>query len=310
MNTTARVDAQLEILDRPACLDLLASVGVGRVVASLSALPAILPVPIVLDGDDIVFAVPSGHEFERAVAGSVVAIEADLLDRLTGWSVVVTGRAVPVPDDASKPSGPWPPGSRLCRLGTDLVTGRRLANIPIHVGGAVSAAVDAAVNHHEVATRSSGYGPGGESMPVDECLRRLASEEVGRLAAVVDGKPLVFPVNYVLDGDTVVFRTAAGTKLDAITRSPATFEVDRWTPGGPGWTVSVEGFAVEVTDANGARVRDRMAALPLFPWVPGDRSHLVRVLPVSIRGSLWLGRQSRRSGTFGPNGGDRPALIM
>lgn len=287
MSSIARAETHLEVLDRPACLDLLATVGVGRVVVSLAALPAVLPVPIMLDGDDIVFAVPQGSEFERAVTGSVVAIEADVLDRLAGWSVVVTGRAVPIPDEAPAPTGPWPPGQRLCRLATDLVTGRCLANTPIHVGGAVSAAVDATVNHHAVATRSSGYGSGAQSMPVDECLRRLAGEEVGRLAAVIDGKPLVFPVNYVLDGDTVVFRTAAGAKLDAISRSLATFEVDHWTPGETGWAVSVEGFAVEVTDANGGRVRDRLAALPLFPWVPGDRSHLVRVLPVSMRGFRW-----------------------
>ena len=286
----AQADTHLEILDRPACLDLLASVGVGRVVVSLSDLPAVLPVPIVADADGIVFAVPRGTDFDRAVSGTVVAIEADLLDRLAGWSVVVSGQATPLPDDPPAASGASPAAYRRYRLATDLVTGRRLANAPIHVGGTVPAALDATVNLHAVATRS-GYGAGAESMPVDECLRRLAGEEVGRLAVVVGGKPLVFPVNYVFDGGTVVFRTAAGAKLDAISRSLATFEVDRWVPGDrSGWTVSVEGFAVEVTEANGAQLRHRLAALPLFPWVPGERSHLVRVLPVSVHGRRWAER--------------------
>jgi nitroimidazol reductase NimA-like FMN-containing flavoprotein (pyridoxamine 5'-phosphate oxidase superfamily) len=46
-----------------------------------------------------------------------------------------------------------------------------------------------------------------------ECLRLLATEEVGRLGVVVAGRPEIFPVNYVVDGDEVMFRTDAGTKL-------------------------------------------------------------------------------------------------
>jgi nitroimidazol reductase NimA-like FMN-containing flavoprotein (pyridoxamine 5'-phosphate oxidase superfamily) len=61
----------------------------------------------------------------------------------------------------------------------------------------------------------------------DECLELLASRVLGRVAVVVDDAARVYPVNYLLDGRDVVFRTDEGTKLDAAHRCAlATFEVD------------------------------------------------------------------------------------
>ncbi len=51
-----------------------------------------------------------------------------------------------------------------------------------------------------------------ERLAPDECWDLLAQTNVGRLAVLVDGHPDIFPVNYVLDGDSIVFRTGAGTK--------------------------------------------------------------------------------------------------
>jgi uncharacterized protein len=48
-----------------------------------------------------------------------------------------------------------------------------------------------------------------------ECFALLAREHLGRVAVVDDLGPVVFPVNFVLDRHMVVFRTDAGTKLDA-----------------------------------------------------------------------------------------------
>ena len=47
----------------------------------------------------------------------------------------------------------------------------------------------------------------------DQCLRLLAEDEIGRLAVIAGNTPAIFPVNYALDGDTIVFRTDPGTKL-------------------------------------------------------------------------------------------------
>ena len=47
----------------------------------------------------------------------------------------------------------------------------------------------------------------------DECWRFLAKYSIGRVAIVHFNTPMIFPVNYVVDGHSVVFRTSPGTKL-------------------------------------------------------------------------------------------------
>ncbi|GIU85933.1 MAG: hypothetical protein KatS3mg009_0448 [Acidimicrobiia bacterium] len=121
-----------------------------------------------------------------------------------------------------------------------------------------------------------------EELGRDECLALLARHHLGRLAVVVGGRPLVFPVNYCLDGDRVVFRTDAGTKLHGALGGPVAFEIDG-VDGlyHGGWSVLVVGEAEEVAD--GAE-RDRLARLPLGLWAGGDRSHWVRIRPAAVTG--------------------------
>jgi nitroimidazol reductase NimA-like FMN-containing flavoprotein (pyridoxamine 5'-phosphate oxidase superfamily) len=126
---------------------------------------------------------------------------------------------------------------------------------------------------------------GIETIAREECLELLAGEVVGRIGFVVAGQAEVLPVNYVLDGDAVVFRTAAGSKLDGATRAPVVFEVDnidRTTRSG--WSIVMHGMAQEVTSFDRVELRERVAALPVDPWAPGTKPHLVRVVPGSITG--------------------------
>src|SRR5687767_12164514 len=89
---------------------------------------------------------------------------------------------------------------------------------------------------------------GVEVLERRECLELLADDVIGRLAVVVGGAPLVFPVNYVLDGEAVVFRTASGTKLDLGARQPAAFEIDGFDRlVHSGWSVLVSGRLEEAT---------------------------------------------------------------
>jgi len=49
------------------------------------------------------------------------------------------------------------------------------------------------------------------------CIELLAHHRfVGRLGFITEGRPMVLPVNYIVEGDSVVFCTAGGTKLNAI----------------------------------------------------------------------------------------------
>lgn len=115
------------------------------------------------------------------------------------------------------------------------------------------------------------------------CLELLAGQVVGRVAVVVAGQPVVLPVNYVLDGEDVVFRTADGTKFDAAVRSAVVaFEVDQ-TDGRTqtGWSVLVTGRSELVVDD---AERERLAALPLRPWSSHEKSNWVRIPIQEITG--------------------------
>ena len=126
---------------------------------------------------------------------------------------------------------------------------------------------------------------GLEVLERHECLALLAGEEVGRLGLVWGGHPLILPVNYVLDGDTVVFRTAPGTKLDASRRTAVAFEVDRFDGATrEGWSVVVQGVADEVTDFADPALLERLGRLRLDPWSEGDKPHVVRIVPRVVSG--------------------------
>ena len=123
-----------------------------------------------------------------------------------------------------------------------------------------------------------------EDIQAAECWELLGRHDMGRIAIVVDGKPQIFPVNHGLKGKVIVFRTAAGTKLANAPESPVAFEVDEYdSSAGLGWSVVVQGFGRDVTEAaddfswtaRGARVH---------PAAPGDKLHMMAVDPTLISG--------------------------
>jgi|RhiMethySRZTD1v2_1073278.scaffolds.fasta_scaffold00968_28 uncharacterized protein len=125
---------------------------------------------------------------------------------------------------------------------------------------------------------------GLEVIPPDECRALLRAEEIGRLAIIDGGTPAVFPVNYVYDGEAVVFRTAPGTKLSAGPRASASFEIDEFDRRNrTGWSVVAVGRLEEVTQFDAATL-DRVRRLPVDPWAGGDRPHWMRLVPSRVTG--------------------------
>lgn len=123
-----------------------------------------------------------------------------------------------------------------------------------------------------------------------ECLALLGVEQVGRLAILEGGEPLILPVNYALDGESIVFRTGEGSKLDAARGEAASFEIDGIDPERrAGWSVVVRGNLHLVT------VHDRPALERLSgqvePWI-GERPHLVRLQAQSITGRRLRGSET------------------
>src|ERR1700757_3996456 len=77
----------------------------------------------------------------------------------------------------------------------------------------------------------------------DESWRRLGGVALGRLVTTFAGEPEIFPVNYVVQDRTVLFRTAEGTKLfSAVASSSVVFEADDHDVS-QGWSVIVRGRA-------------------------------------------------------------------
>lgn len=118
----------------------------------------------------------------------------------------------------------------------------------------------------------------------DECFELLASQTLGRLAVLRDGRPEIFPVNYALDGRTVIIRTAAGVKLDYGSFAHVAFEVERIDPDTrEGWVVELKGFAEEITDGADAWSVHARGAGP-DPWVQGTHERFLAIARGEVSG--------------------------
>jgi nitroimidazol reductase NimA-like FMN-containing flavoprotein (pyridoxamine 5'-phosphate oxidase superfamily) len=118
-------------------------------------------------------------------------------------------------------------------------------------------------------------------LPESECWSLLASTALGRLVTSVGDQPEIFPVNFVVQDRTVLFRTAEGTKLvSAAINHHVLFEADDHDVA-EGWSVIVKGIARMLhTDDDIAKAERAQ----LLPWTAIRKQHYVRVLPVQITG--------------------------
>ncbi|WP_326545366.1 pyridoxamine 5'-phosphate oxidase family protein [Mycolicibacterium sp. ND9-15] len=122
-------------------------------------------------------------------------------------------------------------------------------------------------------------------LPETECWKLLSSRALGRLVTSVDGNPEIFPVNYVVQHRTVLFRTAEGTKLvsTAINHN-VLFEVDDHDAV-EGWSVIVKGVARSVRSEEDIAEAERAQ---LLPWIATVKQHYVRIRPLSVTGRRFM----------------------
>lgn len=116
-----------------------------------------------------------------------------------------------------------------------------------------------------------------------ECLNLLAAAGIGRVIFTDQALPAAQPVNYLLDGEEVVFRTANGSKLAAATRHAVVgFEVDEIdVTTRTGWSVLGVGETYEIVHPT--RLRD-LAGRHLDPWVTGHDAHTLCIALQMITG--------------------------
>ena len=118
-------------------------------------------------------------------------------------------------------------------------------------------------------------------LPEHRCWDLMASVTLGRLVTSVSGNPEIFPVNFVVQRRTILFRTAEGTKLvSTAINNRVVFEVDDHNVA-EGWRVIVKGTArslrtdEEIVDAEHAQV---------LSWTAADKMFYVRVIPRIVTG--------------------------
>jgi nitroimidazol reductase NimA-like FMN-containing flavoprotein (pyridoxamine 5'-phosphate oxidase superfamily) len=121
-----------------------------------------------------------------------------------------------------------------------------------------------------------------------EAWHLLAGVALGRLVTSFGGQLEIFPVNFVTQNGTVLFRTAEGTKLfTTVMNERVLFEADDHTAD-EGWSVILRGTARMLTSAG--EIQEAEGA-GLMPWVATEKLRFVRVTPSEI---------SARHFRFGP----------
>ena len=115
----------------------------------------------------------------------------------------------------------------------------------------------------------------------DESWSLLSSMSLGRIVTVLGGQPEIFPVNFVVQHRTILFRTAEGTKLiSAAINNNVLFEVDEHNAV-DGWSVIVKGMARTLRTSEEI---DEAERAQLLPWTATVKQHFVRIRPMSVTG--------------------------
>ena len=101
---------------------------------------------------------------------------------------------------------------------------------------------------------------------------------------MIDGQPMVLPVNYAVSSEIVIFRTGEGSKLEASHGARVAFEIDAVDEtDGSGWSVVVQGVAEEIADS-GDWLDESLRAKAGPTCIAGPADHCVRFTPDVISG--------------------------
>ena len=123
-----------------------------------------------------------------------------------------------------------------------------------------------------------------EHLDSSQCFQLLKTQEVGRLGVIVEGQPLIFPVNYVFDGHAIVFKTTIGTKFTHASLDRVVFEVDSLDyVSHTGWSVVIEGVARDITTAID-NISESERHLQFNSWITNEDEHYVRIHINAISG--------------------------
>ena len=122
-------------------------------------------------------------------------------------------------------------------------------------------------------------------LTADESWALLSGVSLGRLVTTVGGWTEIFPVNFVVQHKTLLFRTAEGTKLlTSVLNEHVVFEADDHNVA-EGWSVVVRGTAHALSGA--AEIEEARHA-GLYPWVATQKLRFVRITPATLTGRQFV----------------------
>ena len=118
----------------------------------------------------------------------------------------------------------------------------------------------------------------------EDCARLLKAGVAGRVAVGTPTGPHIVPVNYAVDGESILIRTTAYSLLGTYGRgAQLCFEVDQFDYElKRGWSVVVRGRGTFVDD------QDELAEIARYwephPWATGQRNLVVRIPWTEVTG--------------------------
>jgi nitroimidazol reductase NimA-like FMN-containing flavoprotein (pyridoxamine 5'-phosphate oxidase superfamily) len=132
----------------------------------------------------------------------------------------------------------------------------------------------------ELATDRAGL----EILHLGDCFLLLKSVPVGRVGFIEGGEVVILPVNFLVDGQDVLFATGAGSKLSSVEVGHYVgFEADSYEAATrTGWSVVVKGFAEIIDDDDEAARCDGLG--PTSWGGAADGRVWVRIRPTSVSG--------------------------
>ena len=128
-----------------------------------------------------------------------------------------------------------------------------------------------------------------KDLSTEQCWELLESRNTGRLGYEVDGRIMIFPVNYLVHEGSIYFRTASEGAIGVATPcSSVSFEIDKASPErSGGWSVLASGPATHVEDPD--QLKFLWGRIMPEPWGAGHRDLFVCIEPTTITGrSVYL----------------------
>jgi nitroimidazol reductase NimA-like FMN-containing flavoprotein (pyridoxamine 5'-phosphate oxidase superfamily) len=117
-------------------------------------------------------------------------------------------------------------------------------------------------------------------LSTEQCWDMLHEEEFGRLAFRLVDEVHITPINYAVDGRTLLFRTAEGEKLlGVVMGSDVAFEIDRYG-GESARSVVIRGTARLLGEDEAHRAEN----VPLRSWVGTTKYNVVEISPAVVTG--------------------------